>query len=125
MPKAVRITFEYVGLNPPRVLSTLHMNKQVVASDARDANVKRSGFWFDVLDNTGAILYRRVTGDPRLDIDAPSDDEGRMAGAVPPDEGVFSVVLPHLPRASRVKIWASSGGEQSRELLSIPFPIEV
>ena len=124
MPRAVRFTFEYVGLNQPRVLSTLHLEKRVVASDARDATTKRSGFWFDVLDNTGAVLYRRVTGDPRVDIDAPADEEGRMASAVTPGAGMFSVVLPNLPRASRVRIWASSGGEQSKELLSIPFPGE-
>lgn len=125
MPRAVRITFEYAGLDTPRVTSTLHLQKRVVPSAPAAPGVKRSGFWFDVLNQQGRVLYRRVTSDPRLDNDAPSDNDGRLAATAPPDEGVFSVVLPALPGAARVTVWAGRGGEESKMILSIPFPTEV
>ncbi len=124
MPKAMRLTFEYAGLDQPRVISATPLQKRVVTSDRRESNPNRSGFWFDVLHDSGEVLYRRVTSDPRLDLDAPSDDDGRMASAVPPDRGEFSVVLPVLPGGSRMEIWASRGGERSQVLLSAPFPRE-
>jgi hypothetical protein len=124
MPRAVRITFEYAGLAQPRVISTLHLQKQVIPSERPDAADRRSGFYFDVLSSDGKVLYRRVTSDPRLDVDAPAGDDGQMAAAEAPDEGVFSVVLPDLPGASRVAVWAGRGGEQAKVLLTIPFPKE-
>lgn len=125
MPRAVRITFEYAGLGEPRLISTLFLQKKVLPSARPVPGANRSGFWFDVLDSSNKVLYRRVTGDPRFDIDAPADDDGRFAGVRPPDDGVFSVVLPTLPAAARLQVWSSNGtGERAKAIVSIPFPQE-
>jgi hypothetical protein len=125
MPRAVRITFGYAGLGDPRVISTLFLQKKVLPSARPDPSADRSGFWFDVVDQSGIVLYRRVTGDPRFDIDAPANDEGRFTSAAPPAADVFSVVLPTLPGAARLQIWSSNGsGERAKAILSIPFPQE-
>lgn len=122
MPKAVRLTLEFAGQAPPRVVSTRALDKQVPASDSLEPYPDRSGFWIDVVDAGGRVRYRSVTGDPRDSAEAPGGPGERMMHIPSTARELFSIVVPDLPDATRVEVWASDGEARAKVVLSMIFP---
>lgn len=123
MPKAVRLTLEFAGPAPPRVVATRALDKQVPSSDSLAPYTERSGFWVDVVDAGRRALYRSVTGDPRDSAEAPADDPGQSMTHIPSTaRELFSIVVPDLPGAARIEVWASDGDSRAKVVLSIAFP---
>lgn len=121
MPKAVRLTLEFAGQASPRVFATQALDKQVPASDSLEPYTDRSGFWIDVVDAGGRVRYRLVTGDPR-EAEAPGAPGEHMTHIESTAPALFSIVLPDLPGATRVEVWASEGEGRAKAVLSFAFP---
>ena len=107
MPIALRYTFEFEGA-AVRMLRQRRLDKQTVPSYAREGPDGESGFWVELRDASQQVLYRRVMDDPTLRYEAPIDEKGALRTAEAGGRtGTFSVVVPFLPQASTLLVWAS------------------
>lgn len=122
MPKAVRLTLEFAGLATPRVVATQALDKQVPASDSLEPYADRSGFWIDLVDAGGRVRYRAVADDPREAAEAPGGPGEQMTHIESTARQLFSIVLPDLPEAARVEVWANENEPRPKVILSMPFP---
>ena len=94
--KAVRLTFSYNG-DKMELLSRQEVDMLVPPTDPISEPKSRHGFWFEVKDDKGKTLYRKVQHDPvRSDVEVFSNDPKQPLMRVPVKEpkGIFSVVLP-------------------------------
>lgn len=69
-----------------------------------------SGFWYELQDDEGEIFYRQITAHPiRSWAEIPDEEDPR--GLIPveflPEEAVFNLVVPDVPRARRVVLFSS------------------
>ena len=87
----------------------------------------RTGFWFEVRDRQGKLLYRRGMRAPMLRTSETSDSDGtrRVRPAVPA-RGSFSVLVPDLPAGAELVLFASPMGRgrllrPATEMLRVPL----
>ena len=107
MPIALRYTFEFEGA-AVRMLRQRRLDKQTMPSYAREGSDGESGFWVELRDPSQQVLYRRVMDDPTLRYEAPVDDNGALRTEEGGGrKGTFSVVVPFLPQARTLMVWAS------------------
>ncbi len=107
MPVALRYTFEFEGTNV-RILRQRRLDKQTSPSYPREGADDESGFWVELRDTSQKVLYRRVMDDPTLRYEAPVDDNGALRTLeIGGRRGTFSVVVPFLPQARTLMVWAS------------------
>lgn len=69
-----------------------------------------SGFWYELQGDDGEILYRQITAHPiRSWAEIPDEEDPR--GLVPveflPEEVVFTLVVPDVPRAKQLVLFSS------------------
>jgi peptidoglycan hydrolase-like protein with peptidoglycan-binding domain len=80
-------------------------------SDALDVSTEgRSGFWYELQDPEGQVLYRRVQHRPiRLVAEVPSGDPDAKLVSIPIDapKGTFELLAPVLPRARKLVLFSS------------------
>ena len=107
MPVALRYTFEFEG-TAVRLLRQRRLDKQTVPSYAWEGADGESGFWVELRDTSQKVLYRRVMDDPTFRYEAPVDDNGALRTLeIRGRKGIFSVVVPFLPQARTLVVWAS------------------
>lgn len=74
---------------------------------------EHSGAWLEVLDDHGEVLHYRVLDDPlHLRAEHHSPDGSIEVHYRPPEPTDFEVVVPVLPGAESVRLWASAPGEE-------------
>ena len=98
--RVVRLTFEYAG-NDLRVVDRQEVAMLAPPSDSLEADAAATGFWVELRDSDGAILYRRVLHDPReFDTETIADAGGGVA-RLPREHprGVFRLVVPAIDGA--------------------------
>lgn len=122
--QAVRITIAYRGPEL-RVASRQTVAMRTLPSHELQAPDRQSGFWFQVEDAGGRVLYRRVMQSPiRFDTETVSNDPQRplMRVAVDEPDGVFFLLVPLLREAQTVRVFSSplephKDAEPAREIL--------
>jgi hypothetical protein len=81
----------------------------------------QSGSWFEVRDETGRVLYRRILHDVMpADMEAPSGDPERPFTRVKADRrGTFVLTMPNLSRAESIVLFASPDDDPRRSAREI------
>lgn len=107
--QAVRVTLSYHG-NELRLVSRKVLSMRTPPSAPLEIPEKQAGFWFQVEDANGHLLYRGVMQNPiQFDTETPSDDPERPLKRVPLSEprGTFFLLIPLLREAHTVCIFSS------------------
>jgi hypothetical protein len=107
--QAVRVTLSYQG-KELRLVSRKVLSMRIPPSGPLEIPEKQAGFWFQVEDANGHLLYRRVMHNPiQFDTETPSDDPERPLKRVPLSEprGTFFLLVPFLREARTVRIFSS------------------
>ncbi|MCA1706167.1 MAG: hypothetical protein LC808_24045 [Actinobacteria bacterium] len=107
--RGMRVVLDYRG-REVRVAGRRVLSLRVPPSDPLIVPERQSGFWFQVEDADGRLLYRKVMANPiRSDTETPSDDPERPLKRVPiPDpRGTFFILVPLLPGAYTVRVFSS------------------
>jgi hypothetical protein len=126
---AVRFTFACDVRGEIRVTREQRLEKNVAVIRRLVDDFKgKCGFWIEVKDTEGRVLYRRVMHDPTTHWESAGDlmrrrrwrrrraDEATFVG------GLFSIVVPTLEHGSTVVIMASRpGNAPARPILTIPL----
>jgi hypothetical protein len=106
-PRALRMLLDYEG-DRITVRERLTVEAATPASDPIRGFEGQSGFWYELRDAKGALLYRRITGHPiRSEVEEHDPDTGFHRHAVEKPTGVFTVLLPDLPKAATLVIVGS------------------
>jgi hypothetical protein len=123
--QAVRATIAYRG-QELRLVSSQTVAMRTLPSHELQAPDGQSGFWFQLEDAGGRVLYRRVMQTPiRYDTETVSDDPQRplMRVALEDPDGVFFLLVPLLREAQIVRVFSSplephKDAEPAREILA-------
>jgi hypothetical protein len=106
----LRITFAYDG---PKleIARVLRVTMRAPATTTTTTHENQAGYWLEVRDGTGALLYQRPIHDPmRRDIesfgDSPGDPMRRHPGTA--TKGEFEVLVPDLPGARTFRLHGPS-----------------
>ena len=100
-PQALRLTFSYQG-GRTTLLGVEHVAAIVPAPAIAAPEAGQTGYWFEVRDATGTLLYHRALHSPiRIDTEAFSQDPRASITRVPLDNatGRFTVLIPDVPEA--------------------------
>ena len=98
----LRVTFAYDG-DKLTVASVKRVAMRAPAPATPPPHEGQTGYWLEVCDAQGMLLYHRPLHDPiRQDIEAFGDKPGDPIHRVPVQhpKGEFEVLIPDLPRAS-------------------------
>jgi hypothetical protein len=120
---AWRLTFEYDG-DDVRVVSRERVEMLAPPDDEELLSQGDAGYWVEVRDDDGAVLYRQVLHDPiRTDVEVfpedPSQPIERVALEHP--QGVFQVVVPDLAAGSEAVLQGQASRQQLREEAARPL----
>lgn len=123
---AIRLTFSWRGTDVK--LERIVALAMFVPPSDPPAQGERSGFWFELHDGDGRVLYRRVMHSPmRNDVEVPSGDKARPLMRVPLKRGGpgrFEILAP-ADEAARVVVLFGSPPDQptaaARELARFPL----
>ena len=98
--------FDAASLRP---LSRMILDKHTAPSYEAEGERGVSGFWLELWDGTGRVVYQRALDDPYYRFEGPVDDTGRLRTIAPsgPRSGLFTVVIPFLPGATNLVVMAS------------------
>jgi hypothetical protein len=111
-----RLTFRFDGESVQLRRSERLKMVAPAAVGERPRGEEHSGAWVEVLDERGEVLHHRLVHDPfhiRAEHHSP---DGRIEVHVrPPQPTEFEVVVPALPQASSVRLWATSPDEEERQ----------
>jgi hypothetical protein len=111
--RALRLRFSYTVTDGTVNLQLTHRQPVVMSvppSDRTSGYQGQSGFWFEVRDGAGHVLYRRVVHTPiRTHVEAPANDPSRPLSQVKATQlkGSFELVAPLLDQARTLAIFAS------------------
>lgn len=116
--RVIRVTIAYDRVDL-RVVGRKQVAMKALPSNSLEPVQDRSGFWFQVEDAGGRVLYRRIMASPiRLDAETPSGDPDRPLRRVPLANvsGTFFILVPKLPRARTVRVFSSPLEPEERML---------
>lgn len=123
---ALRLTFAYRG-NEIRLIDSLRIETitpPVVTPPPREG---QSGYWFQVTDPSGTVVYHRPLHDPIVTHVEVFSREGQQTITRIPvarPEGRFSVLIPDLPEAADFSLLGPPNSlrpeEPARELVHLP-----
>jgi hypothetical protein len=110
-PRALRLGFTYQG-GRVRLSSRQRVEVTTPPSDPTTGYGGESGFWYELRDADGRVLYRRVAESPiRFTVEVPVDDDlgaSELARVpVPEPEGVFTLLVPDLEEARTLALVSS------------------
>lgn len=129
---ARRVTLRYEGgvwsadVSPPTLPTILRGTESV--EERRDAG--RAGAWYEVVDRSQRVVYRRSLFDPHGQLVEGRKDGERIGFLVPAGDVVHSVLVPDLADGGRLDLWASPPLDPERpgrathatRVLSVPLP---
>ena len=126
---AIRFTLACDVRGGVRVEGEQRLQKNVVATNRLIGNFKgQCGFWIEVKDAAGQVLYRQVMHDPTTHWESAADlmrrrrVRRRAAAEAEAFSGLFSIVVPELENAASVLIMASRPSDAlARPILTIPL----
>lgn len=107
--QTVRVTIAYRGQDL-RLASRQTVTMRTLPSHELQVPEKQSGFWFQVEDGSGRVIYRRVMQNPiRYDTETISDDPQHplMRVEVADPDGMFFLLVPLLREAQVVRVFSS------------------
>ncbi len=105
--RALRLTLEYEG-RTVSVVSREHLAKVTPPSHALSGYERHSGFWYELQDAKGQVLYRRIRDNPiRVDVEAYDPEGGPRRYPVKRPRGIFVVLVPDLPKADALVLMSS------------------
>jgi hypothetical protein len=86
-----------------------------------DRTQPRTGSWFELRDGAEKVLYVRLVHDllGRRQ-EAPAADQQHLVGGRSRAKSSFQVLVPDLPRAKTVVLFASEGTEPAHEIARCP-----
>ena len=105
--RALRAFFEYKG-REVRLVSVQALEMQAPPPQAIFPRSDERGSWFELRDQEGRTLYRRVLDNPiREDIEVITDDPDHpLSRTLTEPEGIFYVIAPDIPQARELVIVA-------------------
>jgi hypothetical protein len=100
-----------------------------LAADPDDSPEGRAGFWYEVRDAVGRVLYRRGRHLPIAvlrEVPGPEGDGGLSALAVDASQGTFELLAPVLPEGATLVLFSSPPDpdrleEPASEIFSLPL----
>ncbi|WP_052499548.1 peptidoglycan-binding protein [Streptomyces vietnamensis] len=100
-----------------------------LAADPDDSPHGRAGFWYELRDAAGRVLYRRARHRPIAvlrEVTGPGDDGGLVALPVDAPRGTFELIAPLLPEGASVVLFSSPPDpdrldEPASEIFSLPL----
>jgi hypothetical protein len=107
--RAIRIAIGYEGPRL-RVASRKLLAMRAPPSDPIVVPERQSGFWFQVEDVAGRLVYRKVMENPiRFDTETPSDDPEKplRRERLAQTAGTFLLLVPLSPQAHTVRVFSS------------------
>ncbi len=125
---SLRLTFSYSGTEV-RLAGVERVAVLAPAAVTPPPEGEQAGYWIEVRDSAGNLLYHRPLHDPiRADIEVFGDEPGGPIYRVSNEkrEGEFDVLVPDLPEASAFVLYgtpaeARTAGTASKELLGHDF----
>jgi hypothetical protein len=109
-PKAIRLTFSYQG-DEAHLESAQLLDMTAPASAAVTGYDGDSGFWVQLEDDADQVLHRRVLQQPMkytAEVFPEQQGDQFQRVAVTDPHGSFDVVVPDLPEARTVSLYAST-----------------
>jgi len=100
-PQALRLTMTYEGTQI-RIAGSERIAMIVPATIATPPEPRQTGYWFEIRDDAGRIVYHRPLHQPIvIDAEAFSPDPKQSITRVPSArrEGQFTVLIPDIPDA--------------------------
>lgn len=117
-PYALRLTFAYQGAQI-RLARSERVAMIVPAPIGAPPQSGQSGYWLDVLDGSGRVVYHRTLHSPiRIDVEAFSPDRGGPSitrAPIASREGEFTVLIPDTPDAQTFRINGPADPERPDE----------
>ncbi len=93
--KVLRLTFDYEG-DRVQLVSSQPVDMTLVGWDPFDGAAEGNGFWAELADPGGDVLYRRVLQDPTHGAEAFSADGEITRSSAARRKGTFVVLVPAL-----------------------------
>lgn len=116
-PSAWRLTFEYEG-DVVRLVVQQRVAMVAAPDDAELLARGKAGFWVEVRDAGGKVLYQQVIHNPirhDYEVFSPDPDEAPRRVEAPELKGVFQAVVPDLPGATEVVLYGRAGNQETAE----------
>jgi hypothetical protein len=105
---AMRGTFTYVG-SAVQLVSMDRLEMVPPPSDPTPAQLRLTGFWYELRDAQGRTLYRRVIQNPMQAAEVRTDDPRRPLArqAISQPRGSFILLMPDLPEGESLVLFSS------------------
>jgi hypothetical protein len=116
-PSAWRLTFEYEG-DVVRLVAQQRVAMVTAPDDAELLARGRAGYWVEVRDAAGKVLYQQVLNNPirqTYEVFSPDPDEGPRHVDATGSKGVFQAVVPDLPGATEVAVFGQASPRELAE----------
>jgi hypothetical protein len=117
----LRVTFRIDG-EQIEIIDRERVAMMLPPSDELEADLPRSGFWYELQDSDGNPLYRRMTSNPMSrQVEVPTGDPEQPLAyqEVERLSRVFSVIVPDVPEGRSVVFFASRP-ESVADLSQVP-----
>lgn len=72
-----------------------------------------SGWWIDLLDGSGRVLYRRLIDDPFRGAEVPRDESGELVSLPSRNVAAVRAVLPDIRGANTVVVMQDAGRDRA------------
>lgn len=108
-PGAVRLTFLYEGTNV-QLISQQRVDMLPPPPEPRPIQEGQSGFWYELHDESGAVLYQRRVHNPiKFETTVYSKDPEVPLKEVPVEDpqGIFELVAPDINEAHTIVLFSS------------------
>jgi hypothetical protein len=105
---ALRFLFDYEGTEI-RLLSRQSVLMVLPPTDPLQGLEGQAGFWYELRDATGTPLYRRIVRNPiQVHVEVhQADSASPTRRLVDAPQGVFTALVPDLPRAEVIALCSS------------------
>lgn len=125
-PKAWRLTYTF-DAGGVRLAAQQPIDKLAPPDDSADVPPDRAGYWVEVSDASGAVLYRQVITDPfhrTREVHSPEPGVSPTHVTAADTEGVFQVIIPDLPEAQDVTLLGLLAPGEPEPMVEPPEPTE-
>jgi hypothetical protein len=124
-----RLTFQ-IQESHVELVALQRVAMRALASLAETSGEPHVGFWFELTDEKGAVLYHRTLRDPLPEgIEVFDDEKGGKIRRVPNTRKAakFDMIVPDLPAAADFILYGTHGKPEearraSRQLARFPLP---
>jgi hypothetical protein len=105
--RAIRLVFEYEG-DKLEVRDEIATETAIAPSDPIRGYEGESGFWIELRDDKGELVFRRILNNPiQFDVESHDPELGTRRHAVEKPRGVFTVLVPDVADARDLIVVAS------------------